>query len=204
MIAIVGLGNPGPEYEKTRHNVGWLALDEVIRELKAVGPKKQFQSLLWEGRRGDERIVLIKPVTFMNLSGEAVQAAMRWYKLAPQDVFIISDDIDLPPGTMRIRTSGGAGTHNGWRSILDITGSEDFPRARVGVGAPPPEWDLRDWVLSNWEKDPQAPGIREAIALAAKAALGFADFGIQKAMNLYNLRSKPKKPEPPAEQTDAG
>jgi PTH1 family peptidyl-tRNA hydrolase len=204
MKAIVGLGNPGPEYERTRHNVGFLALDEIIRELKPQGPRKQFGSLVWEARRGEERVALIKPQTYMNLSGEALVGAMRWFKLSPPDVFVISDDIDLPPGAMRIRHAGGPGTHNGWRSISELTGSEDFPRARVGVGAPPPEWDLRDWVLSNWEKDPQAQDIREAVTLAAKAALAFLDAGIHRAMNLYNVKSKPKKPEVPPEENNGG
>ncbi|HSK69941.1 MAG TPA: aminoacyl-tRNA hydrolase [Candidatus Limnocylindria bacterium] len=203
MKALVGLGNPGPEYERTRHNVGYLALDEIIRELKPAGPRKQFRSLVYEARRGDGRVVLVKPLTYMNLSGEAVRDMMRWYKLQPEDVMVLSDDIDLPPGAMRIRHTGGPGTHNGWRSILDATGSEDFPRARIGVGAPPPGWDLRDWVLSVWEKDDGAASIREAISLAAKAGVGFVDLGIQKAMNLYNVKSKPKKDAPSAEGADA-
>lgn len=202
MKALIGLGNPGPEYEGTRHNVGWLALDAAASALGLGPPRKQFRSMVYETRHQGEKIALIKPLTYMNLSGEAVLAVMQWFKLEPKDLMIFSDDIDLPPGVMRIRMRGGAGTHNGWRSIIQETGSDGFPRARIGIGAPPPAWDLKDWVLSRWDKDPEADSIREAIALAAKAGLSFLANGIQLTMNLYNINSRPKKDGAPAGEGD--
>ena len=196
MKILVGLGNPGPEYEYTRHNVGFLALDQAARALGFSSPKRQFKGLLMEGWAKGQKVALFKPQTYMNLSGEAVLALMQWYKLSPENIMVFSDDIDLAPGFMRIRQKGGAGTHNGWRSILQETGSQDFPRARIGVGAPPSDWDLKDWVLSRWDKDPHAEEVQAAITLAAKAGLCFLEDGITLAMNRYNIASRPKKPEP--------
>lgn len=204
MKALVGLGNPGPEYERTRHNVGFLALDEAARTIGATAAKRQHKGLVMEGRLGASKVVLFKPTTYMNRSGEALVELMHWYKLEPEDVFVISDDIDLAPGLMRIRMHGGAGTHNGWRSILQQTNSQAFPRARIGVGAPPAGWDLADWVLSRWDKDEQqATGIQQAILLAAKAGLSFLEQGIQLTMNQYNIISRPKKPEDKPEEPHA-
>ena len=203
MRALVGLGNPGPEYEQTRHNTGFLALDAAASLLGLAGAKQQSTGLVLEGRRKNERFVLFKPRTYMNLSGEALVELMHWYKLEPQDVMILSDDIDLQPGFMRIRAQGGAGTHNGWRSIIQMAASQDFPRARIGVGAPPPGWDLKDWVLSRWDKDENAEGIREAIILAAKAGISFLDSGIELTMNLYNIKSRVRKPETTPEDINA-
>lgn len=203
MRALVGLGNPGPEYEQTRHNTGFLALDAAASLLGLAGAKQHFKGLVLEGRRKNERFVLFKPRTYMNLSGEALVELMHWYKLEPQDVMILSDDIDLQPGFMRIRAQGGAGTHNGWRSIIQMAASQDFPRARIGVGAPPPGWDLKDWVLSRWDKDENAEGIREAILLAAKAGISFLESGIELTMNLYNIKSRVRKPETTPEDINA-
>lgn len=194
MKALVGLGNPGPEYERTRHNVGFLALEEAARMLGIAGERARFKGLLMEGRVGDERVVLFRPTTYMNLSGEALVELMHWYKLEPEDIFVMSDDIDLAPGMMRLRQKGGAGTHNGWRSIIQMAASQQFPRARIGIGAPPAQWELKDWVLSRWDQDEGAEGIREAITLAAKAGVSFLKNGMQLTMNLYNIKSRPKKP----------
>lgn len=193
MKALIGLGNPGPEYEMTRHNVGFLALDEAARQLGLACTRKQFSGLVGEGRLGGHKIVIFKPGTYMNLSGRAFVSLMHWYKLKPEDILVFSDDIDLAPGLMRLRAGGGAGTHNGWRSILQETGERDFARARIGIGPPPPAWDLADWVLSRWDKDEQAKGIAEAIHLAAKAGVSFLKDGIQLTMNLYNTKSRIKK-----------
>jgi len=205
MKALVGLGNPGPEYELTRHNVGFLALDEAARLLGLAGERRRFKGLVMEGFLGGEKIVLFKPATYMNLSGEAMVELMHWYKLEPEDILVFSDDIDLAPGLMRLRMKGGAGTHNGWRSILQMTASQDFPRARIGIGAPPPGWELKDWVLSRWDRDDNAAGVREAISLAAKAGVSFLKDGIQLTMNLYNVKSRPPKPpEPKTEDAQEG
>ena len=202
MRALVGLGNPGPEYEMSRHNIGFLALDEAAHSLGLSAPKRQLKGLLYEGRLSGERVALFKPLTYMNLSGEALAALLNWFKLAPGDVMVFSDDVDLLPGAMRIRARGGAGTHNGWRSILEATGSDAFPRARIGVGAPPDGWDLKDWVLARWDRDEEADAVRRAVSLAAKAGLSFLENGIQLTMNPYNTLSRQKKKEAGAEQRD--
>jgi PTH1 family peptidyl-tRNA hydrolase len=191
--ALVGLGNPGPEYDMTRHNVGFLALDQAASLLGINSFRRQFKGLVAEGRYCSGRVVLFKPTTYMNLSGEAMVEIMHWYKLEPAQILIFSDDIDLLPGMMRLREKGGAGTHNGWRSILQMTGSQDFPRARIGVGAPPRGWELRDWVLSRWDKDESSHDIRDAIQLAAKAGVSFLEQNIQITMNQFNILSRPKK-----------
>lgn len=203
MKALVGLGNPGAGYEFTRHNVGFLSLDEVASALQITSFRRQCKGLVAEGRLKGERVILLKPQTYMNLSGESVLALLQWYKMPPQDVMVLSDDIDLPQGALRIRQRGGAGTHNGWRSILAATSSQDFPRARIGIGAPPPGWELSDWVLSRFDKAEQADAVFAAIHLAAKAGLGFLEHGIQWTMNQFNIKSR-NKSELIQEECDEG
>lgn len=194
MKALIGLGNPGREYELTRHNVGFIAVDMAADALGASFSKRQCRGLTAEARLKGERVVLLKPQTYMNLSGQAVLDLMQWFKLRPDEVFILSDDIDLPQGALRIRAKGGAGTHNGWRSIQEVTGSGDFPRARIGIGSPPPQWDLKDWVLSRWDQDPRADAVQAAIQQAGRAAVSFLEHGIDFTMNRFNINSHPKKP----------
>lgn len=201
MKAIIGLGNPGREYELTRHNAGFLAVDVAADLLGASFSKRQCKGLLAEARVRGERVALLKPQTYMNLSGQAVVDLMQWFKLAPEEIFIISDDIDLPQGALRIRMKGGAGTHNGWRSILALTGQAEFPRARIGMGSPPPQWELSDWVLSRWDQDPEADAIQTAIEQAGKAAVSFIRDGITLTMNHFNLNSRPAKKSEPPENT---
>ncbi len=186
MLAIIGLGNPGANYDKTRHNVGFRVIDLMSRRYGIAVSRTRSRALVGEGLAGGQRIALVKPQTYMNLSGESVQDLMRWYKLAPQDILIISDDIDLPPGSVRIRPHGGAGTHNGLRNIIQMTGSNRFPRIRIGVGAPPPQWDLKDWVLSGFGEDQTV--MDEALRTAADAADCFITGGIDLAMNRFNKR----------------
>lgn len=202
MKAIVGLGNPGKEYELTRHNVGFLAADVAADLLGASYSKRQCKGLLAEARLRGERVVLLKPQTYMNLSGQAVVDLLQWFKLQPEEVFILSDDIDLPQGSLRIRAKGGAGTHNGWRSILELTGKADFPRGRIGIGSPPLHWDLKDWVLSRWDQDAQGDAIQQVIELAGKAAVSFLKDGIALTMNQYNTTSHAGK-NGPAENDNA-
>lgn len=190
MLAIIGLGNPGANYENTRHNVGFRVIDLMGRRYGIAISKNRSRALVGEGLAGGQRIALIKPQTYMNLSGESVQDVLRWYKIEPQQALIISDDIDLPPGAVRIRPHGGAGTHNGLRNILQMTGSDRFPRIRIGVGAPPPQWDLKDWVLSGFGEDQAA--MDEALRTAADAADCFITSGIDLAMNRYNKRDHAK------------
>lgn len=188
MRIIVGLGNPGEKYSRTRHNVGFDVIDLLSAKLNIPVKKLKCRATIGEGMIGGEKIVLIKPQTFMNLSGLTVSDALSWYKAEPKDVLLIVDDIDLPLGQVRLRAKGGPGTHNGLRHIVQCTGTGDFPRVRVGVGAPPPEWDLADWVLSKYADEESQKTAYDAYLLAADAALCWAENGIDLAMNRYNKR----------------
>ena len=188
MRLIVGLGNPGEKYSHTRHNVGFDVIDILSQKLDIPVKKLKCRATIGEGMLGGEKIVLIKPQTFMNLSGLTVSDALSWYKAEPKDMLLIVDDIDLPLGQVRIRAKGGPGTHNGLRHIVQCTGTGDFPRVRVGVGAPPPEWDLADWVLSKYADEAARKTAFDAYMLAAEAALCWAEHGIDLAMNRYNKR----------------
>ena len=188
MLAIVGLGNPGEKYEHTRHNVGYDVISIIAAKLDTPIKKLKFQGTIGETIYKGEKLVLIKPQTYMNLSGLTVQEAMSWYKLEPKDVLILVDDIDLPFGQVRVRAKGGPGTHNGLRHIVQCTGSGDFPRVRVGMGAPPPEWDLADWVLSKFQTEEERKIAYDAYLTAADAALCWAEHGIDVAMNRFNIR----------------
>lgn len=188
MRLIVGLGNPGEKYSHTRHNVGFDVIDILSQKLDIPVKKLKCRATIGEGMLGGEKIVLIKPQTFMNLSGLTVSDALSWYKAEPKDMLLIVDDIDLPLGQVRIRAKGGPGTHNGLRHIVQCTGTGDFPRIRVGVGAPPPEWDLADWVLSKYADEAARKTAFDAYMLAAEAALCWAEHGIDLAMNRHNKR----------------
>lgn len=190
MLAIVGLGNPGAAYEKSRHNAGWQVLDLLSKRYSLPVNKSKCKALIGEGLVNSQRIALIKPQTFMNLSGESLVSLLHWYKITPEETLILSDDIDLPVGHIRIRPHGGAGTHNGWRSIITLTGSNRFPRIRIGVGAPPPQWDLKDWVLSGFGE--QQKLMEETYKQAADAADCFIKHGIDLAMNRFNKRDYEK------------
>ena len=188
MLAIVGLGNPGEKYEHSRHNVGFDVISIIAAKLNAPIKKLKFQGTIGETIYKGEKLVLIKPQTFMNLSGLTVQEALSWYKLEPKDMLLLVDDIDLPLGQVRIRAKGGPGTHNGLRHIVQCTGSGDFPRVRVGVGSQPPGWDLADWVLSKYQTEEERKIAFDAYTLAADAALCWAENGIDVAMNRFNKR----------------
>ena len=183
----IGLGNPGAEYAHTRHNAGFEVIDRLALQWNIPVDRARCHGLVGEGRVNGERVALVKPQTFMNLSGDCVADVLRWYKAEPQDVMIFSDDIDLPLGTVRVRPFGGAGTHNGWRDILLKTGSDRFPRVRVGVGGKPPAWDLADWVLSRYAPEDQKT-MDAAFDKAAEAAMCFAEHGIEEAMNQFNRK----------------
>ena len=151
---IVGLGNPGKEYTTTRHNVGFLVLDELARKIDArFSPNKKLRGDVSELNLNGEKIILLKPSTFMNLSGEAVQKVVDKYKIELSDVWVVHDDVDLDFGVLRIRKDGSAGGHNGLKSIIKMLGSEEFVRIRIGVGATPERMALEDWVLSKFGKD---------------------------------------------------
>lgn len=188
MKAIIGLGNPGEKYRHSRHNAGFDVMDILSQKLDTPIKKLKFQAVVGETFIGGEKTVLIKPQTFMNLSGFTVSDAMAFYKLAPQEILLIVDDVDLPFGQVRIRPKGGPGTHNGLRHIVQCTATGDFPRVRIGMGMPPAEWDLADWVLSTFPTEAERKTAFDAYLTAADAALCWAEHGIDTAMNRYNQR----------------
>jgi PTH1 family peptidyl-tRNA hydrolase len=182
---IVGLGNPGPRYAATRHNVGWMVLDAFAAKHGFTFDKNAHKGLLAEGRYGGEKIALLKPQTFMNLSGQSVAPAARWYKVEPQEMLVLYDDLDLPPGKLRLREKGSSGGHNGMKSIIADTGSQDFPRLRIGIGRPAPGWSVPDWVLAPFTKEEQ-PLIARVVERAVGALEEILTVGFTKAMNTYN------------------
>lgn len=182
---IVGLGNPGSKYENTRHNVGFDTIDYLSAKYGIKLSKIGFKSVYGEGDIEGERVVLVKPQTFMNLSGESVRDIVAWYKLPMERVVVIYDDIDLDPGKIRVRPKGSAGTHNGMKSIIYQLQADTFPRVRIGIGRAPEKWDLADYVLSRFSKEDREI-INGSIVKAADAAIMIAKAGPEKAMNLYN------------------
>jgi len=183
---VVGLGNPGMAYEGTRHNAGCEALAVLAKEAGIPMVKKQFKALTGTGDIDGKRVLLLFPQTFMNNSGEAVQVAMAFYKLSPEKLLVLSDDIALPVGAVRVRGKGSDGGQKGLRSIITHIGSDQFARVRIGVGAKPhPAYDLADWVLSKYKKDEQ-PLMEEAFDKAAAAARLVIDGRINEAMNRYS------------------
>lgn len=184
MKIIVGLGNPGNEYSGTRHNVGFMAVDELARHLGIQSWKKKNQALIAE-YRGPEPMVLVKPQTFMNLSGVAVGELARWYKVAVEDIIVIFDDMDLPIGRLRLRMKGGSGGHKGIESLLTHLPKDNFARIRIGIDRPQTGWQVVDHVLSVFKAEEQ-PFLKEAIIKAAEAAECVVQQGLDKAMNVYN------------------
>ncbi|PWL71597.1 MAG: aminoacyl-tRNA hydrolase [Clostridiales bacterium] len=153
---VVGLGNPGSKYKKTRHNAGFCAMDAVLAANRLELRQKKFQAEVADGTVAGKRCLFMKPQTFMNLSGEAVGEAARFYKIPPERIIVLFDDISLPPGKLRIRRKGSAGGHNGIKSIIEHLGSDNFPRVKLGVGAKPrPDYNLADWVLSAFSPEQQ-------------------------------------------------
>ena len=190
---VVFLGNPGLRYEGTRHNAGFMTADALARKKNISINRSRFHALTAACPIGDTTALLMKPQTFMNLSGEAVGQAARFYKIPADHVLVVSDDITLPIGAMRIRTKGSAGGHNGLKNIISALGTEDFPRIRLGVGSPPhPDYDTVDWVLSVF-RDQDAVDMAEAASRAADAVECFIAQGPEKAMNLYSQKKIPRK-----------
>jgi PTH1 family peptidyl-tRNA hydrolase len=187
---IVGLGNPGSEYAKTRHNCGFRAVDILAQKLGCRVDKGKFQGLYNQVTYGDKKLYLLKPQTYMNLSGQSVKQLAAFFHIPPRQIIVMYDDISLDPGRLRIRADGSAGGHNGIKSIISCIGGQDFPRVKIGVGAKPhPDYDLANWVLSTFsaaeEKD-----LASALERAADAALSIVDRGVPETANRYN-GSKP-------------
>ena len=183
---IVGLGNPGPKYEGTRHNAGFRALDAVAKEFDIPVEKHKFQGLMGQGEIGGKKCLLLKPQTFMNLSGESVEAACQYYKIPYERVIVLFDDISLEPGQLRIRRKGTHGGHNGVKSIIECTGSEDFPRVKLGVGKKPhPDYDLAAWVLGKFTPE-QNKAMDQAVDRCPEILELMVQGKIDQAMNRYN------------------
>ncbi len=185
MALIVGLGNPGVEYDKTRHNIGFEVVDRLAQELSAGWDGKGGPWLAAAARHKGSKLVLLKPTTYMNLSGQAVSKALRIFDFTPRQCMVVTDDLNLPPGKLRIRKSGSDGGHNGLSDIIARLGTTDFPRMRIGIGNDFTRGRQADYVLSLFDAD-QRPLMDQAVLKAAEAALCFAREGVDVAMNRYN------------------
>ena len=183
---IVFLGNPGIKYEYTRHNAGFMAAAAFEKAHSVKINKLRFKALTGECEIGGNTVLLMKPQTFMNLSGEAVRQAADYYKIPPEHIIVLSDEIALPIGKIRVRSKGSAGGHNGLKNIIAMLGTDEFPRIRIGVGSPPnPEYEMPDWVLGSF-KGQDAEDIEKSVKLAAEAAECYILEGCDKTMNKYN------------------
>lgn len=186
MFLVAGLGNPGPKYALTRHNVGFLAVDRLARDFNVTVAKSLFKALTGEFTFNREKVVLAKPQTYMNLSGIAVAGLLGWYKLIPPELVVICDDMDLPVGSIRIKAKGGHGGHRGMMSIIEQLGTKEFIRLRIGVGRPGlPEMDPADWVLGRFAAEEEAV-INKVVEVAAEAVKTVISEGVEIAMNKYN------------------
>ena len=185
MFLIAGLGNPGKEYENTRHNAGFMVLDALADKLGADISEKKHKALCGKAVIGGQKVILLKPQTYMNSSGESIRAAADYYKVDPEDILVVYDDISLAPGQLRIRAKGSAGGHNGIKSIIAHLGSQEFPRIKVGVGAKPDRMDLADYVLGHFSQV-ETRIMEDAVKEAAQAVQAIILDGIETAMNRYN------------------
>lgn len=189
MKLIIGLGNPGADYKGTRHNIGFQAIDALADDYNINPNRNRFKAFLGEGRLAGNKIVLAKPQTYMNLSGESVQMLAKWYKISPKDILIIYDDVSLPPGSIKIREKGGAGGHNGIKNIIQHLATDEFQRIKVGIGEKPQSWNLADYVLSRFSKvemeiiDKTMEDIVDAVNIIIEK-------DIEVAMNKYNSKRR--------------
>ena len=190
MYIIAGLGNPGKQYENTKHNVGFLTIDVLAEKLGIRVSKIKHKALTGEGFISGEKVILVKPQTYMNLSGESIREILSFYKADPERLVVIYDDIDLPMGSLRIRKKGSAGTHNGMKSIICQIVSEDFPRVRIGIGGER-KGDLADYVISGFRKEDRKT-VEVSILRAADAVICTVEKGIDIAMGEYNTKAKKK------------
>ena len=185
-LLVVGLGNPDKKYENTRHNAGWLAIDAIAESLDCKVDRVKFKSYVCECNIAGIKTMLMISTKYMNNSGQAVVEAMNFYKISPENVIVLFDDISLDVGKMRIRSKGSDGGQRGMKSIIYLSGSDKFPRVKIGIGAKPtPEWDLADWVLSGFSDDEQKK-LAQLFENSAKAVELIADGKIDRAMNLFN------------------
>lgn len=187
MYIIIGLGNPTDKYQATRHNIGWDAITRISDDYRISLDIKQHKALCGKGYIEGEKVIIAQPLTFMNLSGESVRALIDYYKVTPEEIIVIYDDISLEVGQLRIRKKGSAGGHNGIKSIIQHLGTDEFPRIKVGVGDKPKDWDLADYVLSRFQAEEQ-PTIREALKDTSEACKMIITSGIEAAMNHFNKK----------------
>lgn len=190
MKLIVGLGNPGVKYENTRHNAGFMVLDRIAELCDAPINKKKFEGRYCKTRIGNEDVILLKPETYMNLSGFSVRAAMDFFKISRDDLLVIYDDLDTPVGSIRLKTKGSAGGHNGMKSVISSVLGEDFDRIRVGIGRDP-KIRIIDYVLTRFRPE-EIEDLNQSVDQAARAAIYSLDHSFEQTMNCYNIRPKKK------------
>ncbi|MCI5689086.1 aminoacyl-tRNA hydrolase [Anaerovoracaceae bacterium 42-11] len=192
MYVIAGLGNPGKKYENTRHNMGFITVDQLAEKHDIKVDKLKFKALVGEGRIAGQKVLLVKPQTYMNLSGESIREVMHFYKLEPENLIVIYDDIDIELGTLRIRKFGSAGTHNGMKSVVYQLQSDRFPRIRIGIGNQK-KGDLVDFVIGGFSKE-EVPVLEETVTKAVGAIECMLESDVDIAMNRFNTKkAKPKK-----------
>lgn len=188
MYLIVGLGNPEPEYANTRHNMGFDSINKIARELNIDLKKTRFNAILGEGVVEGKKVFLVKPQTFMNNSGESVEAFVNFYKIPMENILVIYDDMDTEVGKIRVRAKGGAGSHNGMKSIINELNSEEFARIRVGIGKPKDEFDRIDYVIGRVSKEEQLK-LQKGVDSARDAVIYWIENGIDNTMNKYNIKT---------------
>ena len=199
MYLIAGLGNPTREYEKTRHNVGFEAIDILADKAGTTVTEKKHKALYGKGYIGGQKVILAKPQTYMNLSGESIREIADFYKIEPENIIILCDDINLSEGQLRIRLKGSAGGHNGLKNIISHLGTQEFPRIRIGVGEKPARMDLADYVLGHFSKE-EKERMEQAFKDGAAAAVAMMNDGVDTAMNRFNgaartVKKTAEKPE---------
>ena len=194
MKIIAGLGNPGDQYRMTRHNMGFLVLDALADDAEITSLKKKFEALIGDGRLGGHRVLLVKPQTFMNLSGQSLRQVVDFYQITPEDLIVVHDDLDLPFGTVRIKVGGGDGGHKGVRSAMDHLGGGAFTRVRLGIGKPPFKDDTERYVLQSFPKA-DLEALAEVVRNACEAVREILDAGAPSAMNRFNARGRKPAPD---------
>ena len=192
MKLVVGLGNPGKQYEATKHNIGFMVIDAIADSASHTPWREEQKAEVCSINVAGEKVLLVKPQTFMNASGESVGPLMRYYKIDPSDVYCIYDDMDLPVGKLRIRPNGSSGGHTGIKSLISHIGTENFPRFRVGIGRPLPQWTVIDHVLAPFSEENQEK-VQKGIKDTVKAVLGTLEVGIDKGMNQFNPKRRPQR-----------
>ena len=210
MKIVVGIGNPGQRYAGTRHNVGYKVIEKLAEDSGAGPGKERFDSLVQEAAAGDEKLLLVRPLTFVNLSGAAVRRAMDWFRCPLDDLIVVCDDMNLPPARIRVRRSGSSGGHNGLQSIIDHLGTTEFARIRIGIGGPGPYMDGADYVLGKFAEE-EKPAVEQACSEAARAVITWAAGGADECMNTHNRPQRADDDGPqradddsPLEQDEAG